>query len=62
MIVLVGLPGAGKTSFYNRVLRKAGFDRRDARSYESQESFILAVEEAVNLNVPVSTILAVMVQ
>lgn len=54
VIVLVGLPGAGKTTFYRRVLRDHGFERRDARSYESRQSFIQAVDEAVSQRIPVS--------
>ncbi|CAH0023216.1 unnamed protein product [Clonostachys rhizophaga] len=47
IVVLVGLPGAGKTTFYDRFLRTRGFARRDARSYDCREAFILAVDEAM---------------
>ncbi|KAL6693233.1 polynucleotide kinase 3 phosphatase domain-containing protein [Trichoderma pleuroticola] len=53
MVVLVGLPGAGKTTFYHRVLRDRGFVRRDARSYSSRQTFILAVDEVVRQGIPV---------
>ena len=59
MIILVGLPGAGKTTFYHRFLRGHGFERRDAHMYESREAFILAVDEAVGRGIPVSSASAV---
>lgn len=59
MIILVGLPGAGKTSYYHRVLQNYGFERLDAHSYESRQSFILAVDEAVLQRIPVSLALAI---
>lgn len=58
MVILVGLPGAGKTTFYRRVLRDRGFARRDARSYDSRQSFILAVDEVMTQGIPVSSISA----
>ena len=53
MVVLVGLPGAGKTTFYRRILRDQGYIRRDVRSYISREAFILAVDEVVAQGLPV---------
>lgn len=56
MVVLVGLPGAGKTTFCRRVLQDHGFVRRDARSYGSQQKFILAVDELVAQGISVGSI------
>ncbi|KAI0886601.1 PNK3P-domain-containing protein [Annulohypoxylon maeteangense] len=53
MIILIGLPGAGKSTFYRRVLQDRGFTRRDARSYDSRESFVHAVDEAMTQGIPV---------
>jgi predicted ATPase len=58
MVVLVGLPGAGKTAFYRRVLRDRGFVRRDARSYSSRQAFILAVDELVAREISVNSVFA----
>lgn len=53
MVVLVGLPGAGKTTFYRRFLRDHGFIRRDIHSYNSRELFINAVDEVMAEGLPV---------
>jgi ABC-type phosphate/phosphonate transport system ATPase subunit len=58
MVILIGLPGAGKSTFYRRVLRDRGFTRRDARSYDSRQAFILAVDEVVTQGIPVSSVSA----
>lgn len=58
MVILTGLPGAGKSTFYRRVLRDRGFTRQDARSYDSRQSFILAVDEVMSQGIPVSSISA----
>jgi ABC-type phosphate/phosphonate transport system ATPase subunit len=58
MVILIGLPGAGKSTFYRRVLRDRGFTRRDARSYDSRQSFILAVDEVMTQGIPVSSVSA----
>ncbi|KAI0895151.1 PNK3P-domain-containing protein [Annulohypoxylon nitens] len=53
MIVLVGLPGAGKSTFYRRVLQDHEFVRLEARSYKSRQDFTLVVDEVVAQRIPV---------
>ncbi|KAI0437246.1 PNK3P-domain-containing protein [Xylaria telfairii] len=53
MVILVGLPGAGKTTFYYRILQNLGFTRRDARSYNSRHSFERAIDEAMRSGIPI---------
>ncbi|CEJ93573.1 hypothetical protein VHEMI09151 [[Torrubiella] hemipterigena] len=53
IVVLIGLPGAGKTTFCRNVLYNLGFTRVDAWSYSSRQLFLSAVEDAISNDIPV---------
>lgn len=58
MIVLVGLPGAGKTFYFRRVLEALGFIRSDARAHESRTIQISEVNDALSDGRKVSSVLS----
>jgi len=54
IVVLVGLPGAGKTAYYRRFLEPRGYARVAPQAGTSIEAFLDAAQEALARRKPVN--------
>lgn len=54
IVVLIGLPGAGKTTYYRRFLEPRGFTRVAPQAGTSIEAFLDAAQEVLARRKPVN--------
>ncbi len=48
LLILVGLPGAGKSTYFRRILQPMGYEHVDQHSLGSQDSCVEAADELLS--------------